>query len=323
MKNPVIVGTGSYAPGQQVTNDHLSQLVDTSHQWIVDRTGICSRHLSQGEGTADLAIEAGRRALTNGGIEPEAVDLIIVATMSPDAFMPATACRVQEALGAINATCFDLSAACTGFIYGLHLAAQCIRSGAHNTALVIGAEVLSKLLNWSDRNTCVLFGDGAGAVVLQGKEAPGVFISYTGSDGTGGDLLQCPAVGVSSPFAPLGREVASQISMDGREVFKFALKTLTKSIQAVLSQGNCSLEEVRAIIPHQANRRIIEGAAKLLGAPLEQFYLNLDHYGNTSAASIPLALDEMARKGLLSPGDKLVLVGFGGGLTWGSILLEW
>lgn len=323
MNNVKLIGTGSYAPSKIVTNDDLSEIVDTSDEWISTRTGIKERRISTGEDTSQLASKAAMNAIKDSNINPLDIDLIIVATTSPDSFTPSTACLVQANIGADNATCFDLGAACSGFIFALNTAAQFIKSGSSKTALIIGAEVLSKILDWSDRTTCVLFGDGAGAAVLQAGDENSILSLYTGSEGKKAEFLRCPAVRVNNPFSEAEVSEKSVVSMNGKEIFRFATKIIPKGIEEVLKDSKYTLEDIKYIVPHQANLRIIEFAAKKLGIETDRFYMNLQEYGNTSAASIPIALDEMAKKGLLKKGDKIILVGFGGGLTFGSVLIEW
>lgn len=318
-----ILGTGSYAPDNIVKNEDISKLVDTNDEWIVERTGIRERRVSTGEETSMLAVEAARRAIKDAGISAQDIELIIVATATPDNFIPSTACMVQKELEAKNATCFDVSAACTGFIYGVTIATQFIKTGQIKTALVIGAETLSKILNWEDRNTCILFGDGAGAAILERSEKPGIISLYTGSDGTGGEHLVVPAVSIKNPYCTVKDAKEMYASMNGREIFKFATKVVIKCIQEVLKDTPYTLEDIKYIVPHQANAKIIELVAKKLKIDYSKFYINLDRYGNTSGASIPIALDEVNKKGMLSSGDKIILVGFGGGLTFGAQLIEW
>lgn len=318
-----IIGTGSYVPENIVTNNDIAQFVDTNDQWISERTGIKERRISKDENTSTIAIKAAKMALQNSNIKPEELDLIVLATATQDNFFPSTACLVQNELGAMNATCFDISAACTGFIYGINIATQFIKTGQSKTALVIGAEVLSKIMDWSDRNTCVLFGDAAGAAILQKSDEKGIISIFTGSDGSGGEALKCAAMPLNNIFN--GREEVNKnkITMNGREIFKFATKIMKHCIGEVLENTEYSLEDIKYIVPHQANTRIIEYTAKKLNLDISKFYVNLDKYGNTSGASIPVALDEMAQKGLLNKGDKIILVGFGGGLTYGAELIEW
>lgn len=323
MNEVQIIGTGSCVPDQIVTNDHLSNIVETDDQWISSRTGIKERRISAGENTSILASGAAKEALENAGISAQEIDLIIVATMTPDSFMPSTACLVQKEIEAFNATCFDLSGACTGFIYALNTGFQFIRTGQSKTALIIGADTYSKILDWSDRGTCVLFGDGAGAVILQKSDQKGIISTYTGSDGRGDTLLTCPAVGPNNPFSPEVDLPKSLVSMNGKEVYRFATTIVPKSIEEVLKDSSYSKEDIDHYVLHQANARMMDVTAKKMNIDIEKFYKNIEWYGNTSAGSIPIALDEMNQKGMLKKEDLLVLVGFGGGLTWGSVLLQW
>ncbi len=317
-----IKGTGHSVPKVQVSNEDLTQYVDTTDEWISSRTGIKNRYISTGETATSLAVGAAKQALEEAGTKPEEIDLIIVATMSPEYFMPSTACLVQGEIEAVNATCFDLSAACSGFLYALKVASQGIRCGDYKKALVIGSEVLSKTLNWEDRDTCVLFGDGAGAVVLSQGDGPGIINTYTGSDGTGADLLSLQAT-QSKNMLHETELVSPYMSMKGREVYSFAIKIVPKSINKVLEGTGYSVDDVSWFVLHQANERIIDSVAKKMKAPKEKFCKNMDTYGNTSAASIPIALSELAKSGKLHKGELVVLVGFGGGLTWGSALIKW
>lgn len=321
-----IVGWGKYVPSRILTNDDLSRMVDTSDEWIVTRTGIRERHLAEGrETTATMAVQAACRALDGAGIGPEKVDLIIVATATPDYLFPATACLVQDALGAARAGAFDLAAGCTGFVYALGVAAAMIESGAVQTALVIGAETLSRITDWTDRNTCVLFGDGAGAVLLQaGPEGGGVLATVLGADGSGAELLMLPAGGSRHPASH--RTVSERlhfIKMQGRDVFKFAVRVIPTATREVLHRSGLSIDDVALLIPHQANGRIIESSVRELKIPPEKVYNNLERYGNTSAASIPIALCEAVEEGRLKMGDLVICVGFGAGLTWGAVALRW
>jgi 3-oxoacyl-[acyl-carrier-protein] synthase-3 len=321
-----ITGWGMVAPERVLTNNELAQTVDTSDEWIVARTGIHERHIaSPAETTASLAAGAALRALASADLNPADLDLIIVATSSPEHIFPSTASLVQDRIGAARAGAFDLSAACTGFIYALDMAAQAIRSGSLQSAVVIGAETLSRITNWEDRNTCVLFGDGAGAFVLQASDQPGGVISAVlRSDGSGSDLLSLPAGGSRLPAS---HETVEQrlhtIQMNGREVFRFATRVMAQATREVLEMAGMDLEAVQLVIPHQANYRIIEAAARSLKLPLERFAINVDRYGNTSTASIPLATVEAVEAGRLKPGDRVVFVGFGAGLTWGALAAEW
>jgi 3-oxoacyl-[acyl-carrier-protein] synthase-3 len=321
-----IVGWGMAVPQRVVTNHELAQFVDTSDEWIVTRTGIRERRVAgPQESTATLSIAAAEEALAVAGINPRDVDLILVATVTPEHLFPATACLVQDALGASRAGAFDLLAGCSGFIYALHMAAAAIRAGTHDVALVIGAETLSRIVNWRDRNTCVLFGDGAGAVVLKGSEIPGgVLASMIRADGSGGELLILPAGGSRMPISEaVVRDGCHFVRMNGREVFRFATRVMEKATREVVAQAGLRLEDVDLIIPHQANIRIIEAAAKGLGLPMERFFVNIDRYGNTSSASIPIALCEAAQQGRLKSGDTAVMVAFGAGLTWAAAVVRW
>jgi 3-oxoacyl-[acyl-carrier-protein] synthase-3 len=292
-----VVGWGKYVPQHVLTNDSLAQVVDTSDEWIRTRTGIHERHIVEdGETTASMAIQAARQALDVAVLRPAQLDLIIVATVTSDYLLPATACLVQDALGASRAAAFDLSAGCSGFVYGLSIAAHLLSGGVYRTALVIGAETLSRITDWADRDTCVLFGDGAGAVALQaGENEGGVLATVLGADGSGGDLLQVPAGGSRMPASH--RTVAEKlhcIRMKGREVFRFAVRVVPAATRDVLEKAKLSLDDLDLLVPHQANQRIIEAAARALDVPLEGVYSNLERYGNTSAASIPIALSEAA-----------------------------
>lgn len=323
MSNVKIVGTGSYVPQNVVTNDDLTKIVDTNDEWISSRTGIKQRRITIDENTSDLAYKAALKALQNSNEKVEDIDLIICATSSPDFLTPSTACIIQSKLGAKNAVAFDISAACTGLIYGMIIAQQFIKTKMHNTILVIGSETLSKILNWEDRSTCVLFGDGASAVILKSSEEENSFLStHWEADGTKWNYLQCPSSKIVDIYSPQ-YESQNFISMLGSDVFKFAVKSFIKGVKTVLDKSNCSKDDIKYIIPHQANIRIINYAAKVLKMPMDKFYTNLDKYGNTSAASIGIALDELVDKGLLNKGDKLILVAFGAGMTSGAILLEW
>ena len=333
-------GTGSYAPCNIVTNDDLATIVDTSDEWIRTRTGICERRITKNENTSQLAYVAGLRALENAKVSAETVDLIVCATLTPDSFTPATACIVQDLLGANHAVAYDLNAACTGFVYGIATAMQFIETGVYKNALVIGAETLSKIIDWTDRNTCVLFGDGAGAVYLERSDEESCILDLVlSADGSKRELLECDAMPITNPFMEEesvdsstqenAELVASSnvqmqtIHMLGGEVFKFAVKAIVGSIKEVLDKQNLTMDDIDWIVPHQANIRIIESAAKLLKADFGKFYMNLERYGNTSSASIAIALDELNQEGKLKKGQKVLLVGFGGGMTSGAILAEW
>ena len=311
-----IIGTGSAVPEQIVTNEDLSKIVETSDEWISSRSGIKERRVAKEENTTSLAILAGKRALENAGVTAEEIEVIIVATCTPDYFFPNTACQVQEAIGAKHAVAFDLSAACSGFLFALSTAQAYIKGGIYQKALIVGAETMSKMIDWSDRSTCVLFGDGAGAAVVSAEET-GVLELVQKSNGAGKGVLSCKARETRN-LLNHESETKEYLYMEGQPVFKFAVKTVPKCVEEVLKKA-----EVRYYILHQANSRIIQSVAKRLKEPEEKFPMNLSLYGNTSAASIPILLDEMNRNGMLNRGDKLVLSGFGAGLTWGAVLLEW
>lgn len=323
MKNAKMIGFGLYTPKNLVENEKLQEFLETSDEWIRTRTGIERRYISLNENTSDLAVEASKKALSQAGLSAEDIDLIIVATVTPDNFTPSTACIVQDKLGAKNAWAFDINAACTGFIYALKLGRSLIRSGEANNALIIGAETLSKALNWEDRGSCVLFGDGAGATVLTSTEEDcGIKCVNVKSDGSKGDSLVIQGLPLNSPFKA-GKEVSENyINMNGREIFKFATKVMEESIVEILEKENIKIEDIAAIIPHQANLRIIDYVVKRLGIPREKFITNLQNYGNTSGASIPIALCESIDEGNLKKGDNIIMVGFGGGLTWGAALIK-
>ncbi len=323
MNEVQIIGTGSYAPLNIMTNHQMSELVDTSDEWIVSMTGIKERHISQGENTSDLATKAALEALKDAKVKPEDIDLIIVASTSPDQFVPATACIVQGNIGASNAMAFDISAACTGFIFALNIGMQFLRTGQCKRALIIGAEVLSKIVDWTDRNTCILFGDGAGAAVIEAGSKKGIISVNSASEGSKYELLTCPTVDVKNSFTKGTDNFKATIDMDGKEIFRFAVSIIESSIDRILKENNCTLEDIKYVVCHQANFRIIDFVVKRLKADKDKFYVNLDRYGNTSAASIAIAMDEMNKKDLLKAGDKIILVGFGGGLTYGASLIEW
>jgi len=320
-----LTGWGMAVPDRVLTNHEIEQMVDTNDEWIIARTGIRERRIAdKSDTTASLAAKAGLRALQGTDVKAREIDLIIVATSSPEHIFPSTASLVQDRIGATEAGAFDLSAACTGFIFALNMAAQAIRSGSLNRALVIGSETLSRMVNWEDRGTAILFGDGAGAFLLEGRDWPGGVMSCVmRSDGSGGDLLSVPAGG---SFMPTSLETLQKklhlIQMDGREVFRFATRVMASATREVVELAGMSLEDVDLVIPHQANKRIIEAAARGLKLPLDRFALNIDRYGNTSTASIPIAFCEAFEQGRTRAGDRLVLVGFGAGLTWGALTLQ-
>ena len=321
-----IVGIGSYLPEKRLTNKDLERIVDTSDEWIRSRTGISERRITTPEEAAShLGTEAARKALENAGIAPEEVDLIIVPTVTPDMFFPATACLIQNNIGAKNAAAFDISAGCTGFIYALSIANQYVATGAYDTVLVVSAETLTKVVDWENRNTCVLFGDGAGAAVVKPvKDGEGFLAFELGADGAGAELLKIEAGGSRKPpTAETVRNKEHCIFMAGNEVFKFAVKIMGEAAIQALEKAGLTKEDVDYLIPHQANTRIIDSAMKRLGLSPDKVYINLDKYGNMSSASIPVALDEVSKEGRIGKGDLLVLVGFGAGLTWGSCVLKW
>ena len=315
-----VVGVGKAVPKKAVSNNDLSQFLETDDEWISSRTGIKNRYIATEESTTDLAIAAAKAAIAQGAIDPLAIDLIIVATITPDTVMPSTACMVQDAIGASHATAFDITAACSGFIYGSKVALDAIKVGSSQVALVIGAEVLSKTLDWEDRSTCVLFGDGAGAVIFASHHTNNILNIYSKSNGSGGTALTLGGRGTTNYFHQ-DEQTTPSIYMDGREVYRFATTAVPDSILTVLEGTGYTLEDIDYFVLHQANARIMDSVAKKLKVPNEKFFKNLSQYGNTSAASIPLALSELAPS--LKKGDKVVLAGFGGGLTWGSMLLIW
>lgn len=325
MSKAVILGTGSCLPKRAVSNSDLEQVVETSDEWITSRTGIKNRHIAgRDEQNYQLATKAGRRALAITGIDPEELDLIIVATLSPHMIMPSTACFVQAELGAVNAFAYDINAACAGFTYGLDMASQYIRNRPEMKILLIGAETLSARVNWQDRNTCVLFGDGAGAVVLSGSDdGRGVIGSRLLSDGNLWHLLCMDSPESQNPDLRFDEWVGPHIRMNGGEIFKHAVRMMEDAVNTLLRKHELSIDDVDIMIPHQANIRILSNLRDRLGIAEEKVFINLSKYGNTSAASIPIALDEAHRQGRLHRGDLVLLCTFGGGLTWGSLLLRW
>lgn len=320
-----IIGWGMEVPSQVLSNSDLEAIVDTNDEWIVTRTGIRERRIAeQRETTTSLATRAAQNALNVADVLPSEIDLIIVATATPEHIFPSTASLVQDLLGATNAGAFDLSAACSGFVYGLDMAASKIRTGAINTALVIGAETLSRVVDWADRGTCILFGDGAGAVILRGSDIPGgILSSVLRSDGSGWDMLTLPTVSSRDTYLQDESHQMHRIYMDGRGVFRFATRIIGDSIKQALQEVSLTPDDLALVIPHQANQRIIDHVAKALKIPENRVYSNVERFGNTSAASIPIALAEVADSGRLQPGDIVALVGFGGGLTWASMVVEW
>jgi 3-oxoacyl-[acyl-carrier-protein] synthase-3 len=321
-----IIGTGSYVPEKILTNEDLSRMVDTTDEWITTRTGIKERRIAaKDEFTSDMATKAALKAIEQANITAAEIDLILVATATPDMLFPATACFVQKNIGATNAACLDISAACAGFLFGVEIAQQFITSHTHDTVLVIGADKLTSITNWTDRNTCVLFGDGAGAAILRHRGgAHGVISTHIGSDGQFTDILFMPGGGSRCPITAenVGHNL-NTIHMSGKEVYKQAVIAMFSAAQKALQQAGLSIEDIACVIPHQANLRIIEGIADRLGIPLERFYVNLDRYGNTSAAAVAIALDEANRTGRIKAGDFVLMVVFGGGLTWASTVIEW
>jgi 3-oxoacyl-[acyl-carrier-protein] synthase-3 len=327
MLRPVgITGVGMAVPEKVLTNCDLEKMVETSDEWIRTRTGIRERRIAEKhEASSDYAIRAAKQAMAMAGVTPDQIDLIVVGTVTPDMPFPSTACIVQDAIGATRAAAFDLSAACPGWIYGLVMAQQTIATGLYNCALVIGVELLSKVVDWEDRATCVLFGDAAGAAILQPvSEGRGILASVLGSEGAGGCHLYLPGGGSRNPASP---ETVAQklhyVKMNGQEVFKFAVRVMNEATAQVVEKAGLSLDQVDLLIPHQANVRIIEAAMKRLQIPAEKVFINLDRYGNTSSASIPVALCEAIEEGRVKEGDNLVFVSFGAGLVWGAVALRW
>lgn len=337
MSEVKLLGTGASVPEKIVTNHDLARLVETSDEWIRTRTGICRRHIVTGESLTSMSVDAAQKALDASGLSPLNLDMIIVATLTPDEPLPNASSAVQKALGAVNAFCFDLSAACSGFVYALGCGAMYIKGGAAKHVLVIGAEILSKIVNWEDRTTCILFGDGAGAAVLGPSEEPGFLGMSMGTDGSRGHTLKMFERDIDNPFMTDAQRAAANMEadadgnlrpksryvyMDGSEVFKFAVKKVPESIQQVLKEQQVTVEDVDHFVLHQANYRIIESVAKRLKASMDKFIITIDEYGNTSAASVPLALDELMHSGKVKKGELIMISGFGGGLTWGSILMR-
>ena len=321
-----ITGWGMAVPDKILTNSDLEKIVDTDDEWIVSRTGIRERHIAgANETTASLASDAAMRALEVANLHPGDLDMIILSTSSPEHIFPATACLVQDRIGAVKAGAFDLLAACTGFIYAVNLGSQAIKSNGAENVLVIGSETLSRVVNWKDRNTCILFGDGAGAFVMQASEEPGgVMTAILRSDGSGADLLSIPGGGSRHPASMQTLyDGLHYIQMNGREVFRFATRVMAEASQQAVEAANLTMDDIQLLIPHQANQRIIEAAARGLNYPMEQVMVNIERYGNTSTASIPIATVEAFKQGRLNPGDKTVMVAFGSGLTWGAALIEW
>lgn len=317
MKYSRVVGTGSYLPKRIMTNAELETMVDTTDEWIVSRTGIRQRHIAaEGEFTSDLAYEAGRLAIEAAGIQPQAIDMIIVATTTPDRVFPSTACLVQDKLGISNCPAFDVQAVCSGFIYALAMADSFIKSGGAKQVLVIGAETMSRITDWTDRSNCILWGDGAGAVVLQAGHDTGILSCHLHADGSYTDMLNVPT-GVSK------RDGRATIEMAGNPVFKMAVNTLDAIVDETLAANNMQKADIDWLVPHQANIRILQATAKKLGMSMDRVVVTVDKHGNTSAASVPLALDVAVRDGRIKPGDTLLMEAFGGGFTWGSVLMKY
>ena len=316
-----IIGTGSCLPETVVTNDDLSKIMDTSDEWISSRTGIRERRLVKEETTTSMSVTAARRAMENAGVSAKDIDLIIVGTISGDYVTPSTACEIQAAIGADRAVAFDINAACSGFMFALHTADAFFRAGIYKTALILGAETLSKIMDWNDRSTCVLFGDGAGAAVVRADET-GLLAYDQGSDGAKGKVLACQSRKNNNPLVKNPMDL-QYTYMDGQEVYKFAITTVPASIKKVVEEAGLTIEDIDYFALHQANIRIIQSVAKRLKVSEDKFPTSLDHCGNISAASVPILLDEMNQKGMLKPGMKIVLSGFGAGLTWGSAVIEW
>ena len=323
MRGVKILGIGHYCPENIVTNKDLEAVVETTDEWIMKRTGIRERRISTGEGTIDLAYKAAISALSNSNCDKDDIDLIIVATTSPDKLMPSTACSIQGLLDCKNAAAFDISAACSGFVYSLIVASSLIKATDKKKALVIGSEVLSKIIDWSDRNTCVLFGDGAGAAVIELSEEDSIISTCFAADGELGEkTLVAAELKINTPFSSDESNEKRYVEMKGGEVFKFAVSVLPEIVKELLDKANEDINNIKYIVPHQANLRIIDEAARRLQIDREKFYVNVDKYGNTSAASIPIALSELIEKGLINKGDKIILAAFGGGLTWAGTLIK-
>lgn len=331
--NIVIAGTGSTVPELRVTNDDLSKIMDTSDEWIKSRTGIETRHLAVNETTSSMAVAAAEKALMNAGIKPEELDIILAATVTSDKLLPNLACEVQSALGASNAVAFDVNAACSGFLFALNTAWMYLKNNVYRNALVIGSETLSKIMDWNDRSTCVLFGDGAGAAVLRAEEPDknaaaietiqsGIISMVQGSDGARGMALNCENRPVNNPYVKNDTKI-SYVHMNGQEVYKFAVTTVPEAIRRAVEASGFEIDEIDLFILHQANYRIIESVAKRLRQPMEKFPTNLQECGNISAASVPILLDNVNNHGMIKKGDKIVLAGFGAGLTWGATVLVW
>jgi len=326
MRSAALIGTGSYLPDNVLTNFDLEKMVDTSNEWIMKRTGISERRIADKEmATSDLSIHAARRAIKSAKIDPLEIDMVIVSTSTPDSAFPSTACSVQNGIGAKNSYGFDLAAACSGFVYGLDLADGMIKSSRYDTVLVVGAEIFSRIIDWEDKSTCVLFGDAAGAAIIQVSEEPGIIASYCGADGAyaDADLLGVPAGGSRMPAsAATVDQKLHTVKMRGQEVFKLGVRIMPEAAQKVLDTAGVSIDQVDLVIPHQANSRIIEAVGDRIGIDPEKIYVNVNQYGNTSAASVIVALDEAIREEHAKVGDLILLTVFGAGLTWGSTLIR-
>lgn len=322
----VIIGTGSYLPEKILTNEDFEKFLDTSDEWITTRTGVKERRIaSDDESTVDMAYAAARRAIDDAGIEASDIDMIIVATFTPDMPLPATACMVQHRLGVTDCGAFDLAAACSGFVYGLSMASQYIVSGMYKTIMVIGAETMSRFTDYQDRASCILFGDGAGAAILAGCDDNGRGVQYTklSADGSGVDLLYIPAGGAQRPTsAQTVKDREHYIKLRGREIYKFAVQKMQLLIEDAMEQCGLTVDDIALVVPHQVNQRIIDSACRHVGFPVEKVYVNIDRTGNTSAASVPIALDEARRGGKIGRGDTVLMVAFGAGLTWASAVVK-
>ena len=317
-----ICGTGSALPRRVVKNEDLSKIMDTSDEWIKSRTGIAARHMAVEETLTSLAAKASMQALKEAGILAEELDMILAGTLSADKLLPSLACELQRELGASKAVAFDINAACSGFLFALQTADVYMKAGQYRNILIVGGEILSKLMDWNDRSTCVLFGDGAGAAVVRPDEECGILGSIQGSDGARGDVLSCDGRKINNPYVTNGTE-PSYVSMNGQEVYKFAVRTVPKAITQAVEKAGLTVEDIDLFVLHQANIRIIESVARRLKVPMEKFPTNLAECGNISAGSVPVLLDDVNRRGLLHRGDKVVLAGFGAGLTWGASVLTW
>ena len=316
-----ILGTGSFLPEKSVSNDDLSKVMDTNDEWISSRTGIRSRHISIEDTTSTMAVKAAEKALEVAGISAEELDHIFVATLSGDYATPSTACQVQKGIGAVNAVCMDINAACSGFVFGLNTAVAYARAGMGKKMMIIGVETLSKILDWSDRSTCVLFGDGAGCAIVEADEEREIFID-AGSDGARGDVLTCEERHLNNLLVKDDSPM-QQVAMDGQEVFKFAVRKVPELTEELLEKSGLKIADIDFFILHQANERIVKAAAKKLKVDMSRFPINMENYANTSAASIPILLDELVQTGRLRKGQKILLAGFGAGLTWAGSILEW